>query len=262
MTNAQPDRSSQTQFGRLAGAYRASKTHAQAGALASAASMLTDRRYGTAVDIGAGPGFTAFAVASRCDRVIATDVTPEMLEQARSLRDERGAPQTELVLTAAESLSCQDASLDLITCRTAAHHFLNVDAWLSEVQRALTTGGELILIDTISPDDSEATAWMHDIEIWRDPSHVRNLTEAEWLRRHRTCRDARRRYRVVSRRPGVSRLDGARRDAGGRGRTIGAGAGGCTGGGRRSVRHHPTSGRHDQVLLAHTERESGQAVRR
>ena len=181
MTNVQPDRSSQTQFGRLAGAYRASKTHAQAGALASAASMLTDRRYGTAVDIGAGPGFTAFAVASRCDRVIATDVTPEMLEQARSLRDERGAPQTELVLTAAESLSCQDASLDLITCRTAAHHFLNVDAWLSEVQRALTSGGELILIDTISPDDSEATAWMHDIEIWRDPSHVRNLTEAEWL---------------------------------------------------------------------------------
>ena len=85
MTNAQPDRSSQSQFGRLAGAYGASKTHSQAGALASAASMLSDRRYGTAMDIGAGPGFTAFAVADHCDRVIATDVAPEMLEQARSL---------------------------------------------------------------------------------------------------------------------------------------------------------------------------------
>ena len=124
MTNAQPDRSSQSQFGRLAGAYGASKTHAQAGALASAASMLSDRRYGTAVDIGAGPGFTAFAVADHCDRVIATDVTPEMLDQARSLHSERGAPQTELMLTAAESLPCRDGSLDLITCRTAAHHFL------------------------------------------------------------------------------------------------------------------------------------------
>ena len=181
MTNAQPDRSSQSQFGRLAGAYGASKTHAQAGALASAASMLSDRRYGTAMDIGAGPGFTAFAVADRCDRVIATDVTPEMMEQARSLRGERGAPQTELMLTAAESLPCRDGSLDLITCRTAAHHFLNVDAWLSEVHRALASGGELILIDTVSPHDAEASAWMHDIEIWRDPSHVRNLSEAEWL---------------------------------------------------------------------------------
>ena len=181
MTKAQPDRSSQSQFGRLAGAYGASKTHAQAGALASAASMLSDRRYGYAVDIGAGPGFTAFAIADHCDRVIATDVTPEMLEQARSLRSERGAPQTELMLTAAESLPCHDGSLDLITCRTAAHHFLNVDAWLSEVHRALAPGGELILIDTVSPDDAEATAWMHDIEIWRDPSHVRNLAEAEWL---------------------------------------------------------------------------------
>lgn len=181
MTNAQPDRSSQSQFGRLAGAYGASRTHAQPGALASAASMLSDRRYGTAMDIGAGPGFTAFAVADRCDRVIATDVTPEMLEQARSLRGERGAPQTQLMLTAAESLPCRDGSLDLITCRTAAHHFLDVGAWLSEVCRALAQGGELILIDTISPDDAEATAWMHDIEIWRDPSHARNLTEAEWL---------------------------------------------------------------------------------
>ena len=181
MTNAQPDRSSQSQFGRLAGAYGASKTHAQAGALASAASMLGDRRYGTAMDIGAGPGFTAFAVAGRCDRVIATDVTPEMLEQARSLRGERGAPQTELMLTAAESLPCRDGSIDLITCRTAAHHFLNVDSWLAEVNRALAPGGELILIDTVSPDDTEATAWMHDIEMWRDPSHVRNLAESEWL---------------------------------------------------------------------------------
>ncbi len=181
MTNAQPDRSSQSQFGRLAGAYGASKTHAQAGALASAASMLGDRRYGTAMDIGAGPGFTAFAVADHCDRVIATDVTPEMLEQARSLRGERGAPQTELMLTAAESLPCRDGSLDLITCRTAAHHFLNVDSWLNEVHRALAPGGELILIDTVSPEDIEATAWMHDIEIWRDPSHVRNLAESEWL---------------------------------------------------------------------------------
>ena len=215
MTNAQPDRSSQSQFGRLAGAYGASKTHAQPGALASAASMLSDRRYGTAMDIGAGPGFTAFTVADHCDRVIATDVTPEMLEQARSLRGERGAPQTELMLTAAESLPCRDGSLDLITCRTAAHHFLNVDAWLAEVHRALASEGELILIDTISPDDAEAENWMHGIEIWRDPSHVRNPTEANgWAQSNaQVCASLRLRYRgLTSNTPTGRSAPGCRRN--------------------------------------------------
>ncbi len=181
MTSSQrPQRTSQGHFGKLAEAYRASKTHAQANGLASAADYLSDRRYGTAVDIGAGPGFTAFAVADHCERVIATDVTPEMLEQARSLRAERGAPGTEMMLATAERLPYAAGSIDLVTCRTAAHHFLDVGAWLEEVARVLAPGGELILIDTVSPNDAEASAWMHEIEVWRDPSHARNLTTADW----------------------------------------------------------------------------------
>ncbi len=181
MTSPQrPQRTAQGHFGKLAQAYRESKTHSQANALASAADFLSDRRYRAAVDIGAGPGFTAFAVADRCDRVIATDITPEMLEQARTLRTERGAPGVELALAAAERLPFADGAFDLVTCRTAAHHFLDVDAWLAEAARVLDHGGELILIDTISPDDPEAAAWMHDIEVWRDPSHARNLTASEW----------------------------------------------------------------------------------
>ena len=181
MTNQQkPERSSQSQFGRLANAYRESKTHSRDNGLVGAASMLSDRRYGIAVDVGAGPGFTAFAIADRCDHVIATDVTPEMLEQARSLRVERGAPQTQMMLATAEALPYRDGSIDLITCRTAAHHFVDVEAWLGEVARVLSPGGELILIDTVSPDDAEAEEWMHRIEIWRDPSHARNLTTSEW----------------------------------------------------------------------------------
>ena len=181
-SSQQPQRTSQGHFGKLAEAYRDSKTHAQANGLASAADYLSDRRYGTAVDIGAGPGFTAFAISGHCERVIATDVTPEMLEQARSLRAERGAPQTEMMLVTAERLPYAAGSIDLVTCRTAAHHFLDVGAWLEEVARVLAPGGELILIDTISPDDAEALAWMHEIEIWRDPSHVRNLTAGDWTR--------------------------------------------------------------------------------
>ena len=196
----QPARAPQRQFGRLAASYRDSKTHARGGSLVSAAAFLSPRRYGVAVDVGAGPGFSAFAVAGQCGRVIATDVTPEMLEQARSLRTERGAPGTELALAAAESLPFRDGSVDLIVCRTAAHHFMDVDAWLAESARILAPNGELILIDTVSPDDPEAAAWMHEIEVWRDPSHARNLPADEWIEAARRAG-----LRVVE--SGLSRVD-------------------------------------------------------
>lgn len=179
-TPANPQRSAQDQFGRLAESYRTSKTHSRDGGLVSAASVLGARRYRTAVDVGAGPGFTAFAIAPYCERVIATDVTPAMLEQVRSLRAERGAPQTEMMCVAAESLPYRGGSIDLVTCRTAAHHFVDTGAWLDEVQRVLSPGGELVLIDTAAPDDADAARWMHRIETWRDPSHVENRSAGEW----------------------------------------------------------------------------------
>ena len=175
-----PQRSSASQFGRLAEIYSNSKTHSRATGLSSAAAFLSQRQYDLAVDIGAGPGFTAFDVAKQCDRVIATDVTPEMLEQVRLLRGERGAPNTEMMLVTSDALPYANASIDLVTCRTAAHHFLDVPTWLDEVFRILKTNGELILIDTVSPNDPEASSWMHEIEIWRDPSHARNLTVDQW----------------------------------------------------------------------------------
>ena len=38
----------------------------------------------------------------------------------------------------------------------------------------------LIVADTSSPEDSSVSDWMHDIEIRRDPSHVRNLSPSQW----------------------------------------------------------------------------------
>jgi ubiquinone/menaquinone biosynthesis C-methylase UbiE len=179
-SNQEPKVSAQSQFGRLAESYKNSKTHTQSNALASAASYLSGRSYQTAVDIGAGPGFTAFDISPQCARVIATDITPEMLEQVRTLRIDKGAPDTEMMLVQAESLPYADDSIDLITCRTASHHFVNVKDWMNEVSRVLSQSGELIVIDTISPVNQKAADWMHEIEIWRDPSHVKNFSLAEW----------------------------------------------------------------------------------
>ena len=141
----------------------------------------TDERFDVAVDIGAGPGFTAFAMAPFARRVIATDITPQMLEQVRALRNERGADGPEMALAAAEALPFADDSVDLIACRTAAHHFVDFTRWLSEVHRVLRPGGTLLAADTCAPEDAALASWMHHIEVERDPSHVRNMSASEWL---------------------------------------------------------------------------------
>ena len=175
-----PPRSAGEQFGRMASRYRTSRTHAVAGRLVDIGALVAGRRYGTAVDVGTGPGFTAFAVAHLCDRVVATDVAGPMLAQLLDLRDENSLRGVEPVLAAAGALPFADGSVDLVTCRTAAHHFADVPGWLAESHRVLAPDGVLAIADTIAPADPQTAAWMHGIERERDPSHVRNLPAAEW----------------------------------------------------------------------------------
>ena len=55
------------------------------------------------------------------------------------------------MLAAAENLPFADNSLELITCRTAAHHFADINLSVKEWYRVLSKGGVLILADTIAP---------------------------------------------------------------------------------------------------------------
>ena len=89
-------RSSQEQFGRTAANYATSVTHNGNDSLVDLRALLEAEgtRFRTAVDVGTGPGFMAFAIAPYCERVIATDVTPQMLEEVRRLRHDRSAPAT------------------------------------------------------------------------------------------------------------------------------------------------------------------------
>ena len=181
MSNAPlSQRSAQDQFGRTAAAYGTSRTHTNDDSLVSLESFVSGMHVGTAVDIGTGPGFTAFAIAPFADRVIATDLTPQMLQQVRTLRGKHDAPGTEMALVAAEALPFAESSIDLVTCRTAAHHFADLPQWLNEVHRVLKPGGLLVTADTVSPEDSATARWMHEIEMQRDPSHVKNLAPSEW----------------------------------------------------------------------------------
>ena len=182
MTENTPNRvGSQEQFGRQARFYAESLVHSSGESLQVVTEWVSRGRYERAVDIGTGTGFTAFAVAPYVGHILATDITSAMLGEARRLADQRGVGNLGCTLAAAEDLPFADGSLDLVTCRTAAHHFRDLPRAVAQWPMVLAPGGVLIMADTTAPEDPETALWMKGIEARRDPSHVRDLPPSEWL---------------------------------------------------------------------------------
>ena len=165
-------------FGPQAAVYATSKVHIRDDSLESVERMVGAgggaNRYGWAIDLGTGAGFTAFAVAGVADRVVASDVTEPMLRQAQRLGRERGISNLGLSQNAAEALPFADASIDLVTSRVSAHHFRDFEKALDETLRVLKKGGSLLMADSIAPEDDAICDWMNRIELRRDFSHVEN----------------------------------------------------------------------------------------
>ena len=168
------------QFSRQAGEYAVSDAHSSGESLDIIERLAAETRHRWAVDVATGAGFTAFAVAPHADRVLATDIAPGMIEVTRDTAAENGLDNVSAVFSAAESLPFLSGSIDLLTCRTAPHHFHRLDDAMREFARVIMPGGTLLLADSCTSEDPEAAAWQQDMEIRRDPTHVRNLPPSEW----------------------------------------------------------------------------------
>lgn len=130
------------------------------------------------LDVGTGTGFTAHALVERGAYVDALDVSQPMLRHTRA-----AAPAPlRAVRAAAGSIPARGGSYDVVTCRHALHHFGDTADAIGEMARVLRPGGRVVIADTQSPDDPWVASEMHDIEKIRDPSHVRNLSAAEFPR--------------------------------------------------------------------------------
>ena len=178
----QPRRDSSTQFTDMASRYATSVPHGTGDSLQILGRFAEGRRYRAALDVATGPGFTAFQVAPLCESVIASDPAQGMLEQVESLAGQRGIDNVSTKLAYAEDLPFEDEAFDLVTCRTAPHHFKDLAGSLAEMHRVLEPGGVLLLVDTVTPEDPAQAAWQNDIEARRDTTHVRDRSPSEWRR--------------------------------------------------------------------------------
>jgi SAM-dependent methyltransferase len=170
----------QSQFGASAQSYVSSATHASGDDLARLVELAGLRGDERVLDIATGGGHTALAFARRAAEVVASDLTPAMLQAAEQFIRGQGVSNVRFELADAEALPFADASFDIVTTRIAPHHFPNPPAYVREVARVLRPSGRFLLDDNMGPEDAELRTFLDRAERWRDPGHMRNYTVSEW----------------------------------------------------------------------------------
>lgn len=171
---------SREQYTKHAQGYVTSKAHAKAPELARLVEIAQPQPDWMVLDVATGGGHTALAFAPHVARVVATDLTPKMLETAEAHIAGQGATNVEFRLADAEDLPFDDGAFDLVTCRIAPHHFPDCARFVREGVKVLREGGLLLVQDHVLPDDEEAARAVDDFERLRDPSHNRAFSEGEW----------------------------------------------------------------------------------
>lgn len=178
MTDQAKDRV-RKQFGSVGDAYVRSLGHATGSDLARMVELAQPQPNECLLDIATGGGHVARTFSPLVAEMVATDLTPEILEQAATYLQSLGLANIRYELADAEALPFPNASFDIVTCRIAPHHFPHPDAFLLESARVLKSAGRFILIDSTVPPGDIGT-FFNRFEKLRDPSHVRSLTVDEW----------------------------------------------------------------------------------
>jgi SAM-dependent methyltransferase len=131
------------------------------------------------LDVAAGTGHLSRAIAPHVQHVVALDITPEMLAQARREAELQGLTNVVFEPGEAEHLRYANDAFDLVVTRFSLHHFSDVGGPVQEMGRVCRRGGKVAVIDMISPDDAAVALTYNHLERLRDPSHVRALTADE-----------------------------------------------------------------------------------
>jgi len=133
----------------------------------------------TVLDVACGPGLVVCALAGVVRHATGIDVTPAMIERARTLAAEKGLANVSWHVGDVLPLPYPDGGFSIIVSRFAFHHFPEPRAVLAEMKRVCAPGGRVVLVDVAASEDPAKAAALNRMEKLRDPSHVRALTLAE-----------------------------------------------------------------------------------
>ncbi|WP_431308898.1 class I SAM-dependent methyltransferase [Halalkalibacter flavus] len=172
----------QSQFGKSAESYVTSSLHAKGNDLAKLVEIADRKAEAEILDIATGGGHVANALAPLSKKVVAFDLTSEILTAAKNFIERNGIHNVEFIQGDAEQLPFFEEEFDIVTCRIAAHHFPNPESFVKGAHRVLKKGGQFLLIDNVSPEKDILDTFYNKVEKERDFSHHRAWKKSEWIK--------------------------------------------------------------------------------
>jgi SAM-dependent methyltransferase len=140
-------------------AYRDSKTHAEGADLDLVVEWCAPGPGRKVLDVATGGGHVARRLREAGCEVVTTDSSPGMKPD---------------VVSRAEDLPFADGSFDCVVSRIAPHHFTDVRHAVEEMARV--SNDVVVIEDTLFSSERHEQA-----EKLRDPTHIRDYTEDEWV---------------------------------------------------------------------------------
>ena len=171
----------QSQFGKSAASYVTSEIHAKGKDLAKLMEIANLSGKEQVLDVATGGGHVANALAPLTAKVVAFDLTNEILQEAKGFIDKNGHSNVAFVQGDAEQMVLPAHQFDVVTCRIAAHHFPHPERFVSEVFRVLKPNGAFLLIDNVAPEREDFDLFYNKVEKERDHSHHRAWKKTEWF---------------------------------------------------------------------------------
>ena len=138
-------------------------------------SLLPLRGTERVLDVGAGTGAFAFAVAPRAGHVVALEADEEVAARARA----DAPPNCEVVVGDGEQLPFDDFSFDVAGSVLTLHHTRRPELLVAELCRVTRPGGVILVADQLAPTDPLAAFELNRFERARDPSTSRVLSDGD-----------------------------------------------------------------------------------
>jgi excisionase family DNA binding protein len=126
----------------------------------------------TLIDLGAGDGFISRFAARFVQRVIAIDISGEMLRELQRKAKSEGIQNIEVIESDALDVPLADSSIDIVCANMFLHHIEQPELAIQEMHRLVKPGGTVFLADFYAHSDRDLMAQMHDVWPGFDPDQI------------------------------------------------------------------------------------------
>ncbi len=101
------------------------------------------------MDFGCGPGYYTIEASKRAKKVLAIDISAEMLKKAKRKAEKNTAKNIQFLQSDGKHIQIEDGSVDLIFLVTVYHEVGDNETVLKEFGRVLKPTGKLVIVEII-----------------------------------------------------------------------------------------------------------------